>query len=144
MVDILHRIGAKGATPTAAYDAVGTAAGVASWWLGDTTGDDATGGTLRFAPGLAATLVEKVPQQRVRWRFTEGPDEWLGTDVAFDIKREDDYTVVLFRHEGWAEPKEFMHHCSTKWAVFLLSLKRLLETGTGAPTPHDTHIDNWS
>ena len=33
-----------------------------------------------------------------------------------------------------------MHHCSTKWATFLMSLKSLVETGTGAPSPHDVHI----
>ena len=26
-----------------------------------------------------------------------------------------------------------MHHCSTKWATFLVSLKSLVETGTGSP-----------
>jgi hypothetical protein len=35
-----------------------------------------------------------------------------------------------------------MHHCSTKWAVFLLSLKALLETGAGSPFPHDTQINS--
>jgi len=30
------------------------------------------------------------------------------------------------------------------WAVFLMSLKSLLETGTGAPDPHDVKIDNWN
>jgi hypothetical protein len=39
---------------------------------------------------------------------------------------------------------EFMLHCSTKWAVFLMSLKSLLETGTGAPDPRDVKIDNWN
>jgi hypothetical protein len=42
---------------------------------------------------------------------------------------------VLFEHRGWAEPVEFMNHCSTKRAVFLLSLKQLLETGHGSPDP---------
>ncbi len=42
---------------------------------------------------------------------------------------------MLFRHLGWREPVEFMHHCSTKWATYLMSLKALLETGTGAPEP---------
>ncbi len=37
-----------------------------------------------------------------------------------------------------------MHHCSTKWGVFMLSLKQLLETGTGSPSPDDAHIDNWA
>ena len=58
-------------------------------------------------------------------------------------KQEDDYTIVLFKHEGWREPVEFMHHCSTKWATFLMSLKSLLETGTGAPEPRDVKISNW-
>lgn len=33
-----------------------------------------------------------------------------------------------------------MHHCSTKWAVYLMSLKALVETGKGNPNPHDPHI----
>ncbi len=37
-----------------------------------------------------------------------------------------------------------MHHCSTKWGVFLVSLKWLLEKGKGAPEPNDIKIDNWN
>jgi len=37
-----------------------------------------------------------------------------------------------------------MHHCSTKWALFLMSLKSLVENGQGAPHPHDVKIDNWN
>ena len=33
-----------------------------------------------------------------------------------------------------------MHHCSTKWATYLMSLKSLVETGTGAPAPRDVHV----
>jgi hypothetical protein len=50
---------------------------------------------------------------------------------------------VLFRHQGWTEPVEFMHHCSTKWATYLMSLKSLVETGTGAPAPRDVQISDW-
>ena len=49
----------------------------------------------------------------------------------------------MFRHEGWREPVEFMSHCSTKWATYLVSLKQLLETGTGAPDPRDLLISDW-
>jgi hypothetical protein len=31
-----------------------------------------------------------------------------------------------------------------KWATFLLSLKELVETGHGKPSPHDLKIDNWN
>jgi hypothetical protein len=33
-----------------------------------------------------------------------------------------------------------MHHCSTKWATFLLSLKDYVEQGEGRPEPRDTKI----
>jgi hypothetical protein len=33
-----------------------------------------------------------------------------------------------------------MHYCSTKWAVFLLSLKTLCEKGVGQPYPKDIDI----
>jgi hypothetical protein len=36
-----------------------------------------------------------------------------------------------------------MHHCSTKWAIFLMSLKSLVETGQGSPSPDDTQIGDW-
>jgi hypothetical protein len=50
----------------------------------------------------------------------------------------------VFKHQGWKEPGEFMHHCSTEWGVFLMSLKSLLETGMGASEPRDVKIDNWN
>jgi hypothetical protein len=49
----------------------------------------------------------------------------------------------LFEHAGWSEPVEFMHHCSTKWGSFLMSLKSLVETGAGAPAPQDVQISDW-
>jgi len=73
-----------------------------------------------------------------------GPDEWIGTHVDWELSQADDYTVVLFKHEGWKEPVEFMHHCSTKWAIFMMSMKSLVETGKGSPDPDDVKIDNWN
>ena len=63
--------------------------------------------------------------------------------VHFDIAQEGDWTLVRFKHQGWKEPVDFMHHCSTKWGVFLLSLKSLLETGQGAPAPNEIKLDSW-
>jgi hypothetical protein len=71
----------------------------------------------------------------------DGPQEWIGTKISWELKQDDDYAIVLFKHQGWKEPVEFMHSCSTKWAVFLMSLKSLLETGKGAPWPNDVKID---
>lgn len=89
-------------------------------------------------------VLELQPAKRVLWQVIDGPPEWIGTRVRWDLKQEDNYSIVLFTHEGWKEPVEFMHHCSTKWAVFLMSLKSLLETGNGSPEPNDVKIDNWN
>jgi uncharacterized protein YndB with AHSA1/START domain len=149
MVDILHRIAVK--SPVAAvYPALTTAEGLASWWTTHTRGDgDNLGGVLqfRFAAGSGGAdmkVVELEPGRRVRWEVVDGPEEWIGTQVHWDLDQVDDHAVVLFSHRGWREPVEFMHHCSTRWAVFLLSLKSLIETGKGAPYPHDVKVDNWS
>lgn len=82
--------------------------------------------------------------KKVQWRFTSGPEEWVGTDVIFNLSHEGNYTIVLFAHKNWREAIEFTAHCSTKWAVFLLSLRELVETGKGRPSPNDVKIDNWN
>jgi len=70
------------------------------------------------------------------------PESWMGTEVSFQIEAEEDQTFVRFAHSNWKEASDFMAHCSTKWAVFLLSLKDVLETGKGKPFPNDIHIDH--
>jgi hypothetical protein len=48
---------------------------------------------------------------------------------------------VLFSHSGWRRDDGLLPHCSTKWAVFMLSLKDLLEKGKGLPAPNDVEIN---
>ena len=145
-MDILHKIGVRSASADQVYEALTTLDGLSGWWTSDTTGDAGLGGvvTFRFTGGVVDMEVREIdPGKRVLWAVIGGPDEWLGTTVTFEIREEGDYTIVLFTHGGWREPVEFMHHCSTKWATYLMSLKSLLETGDGAPHPRDVEVDNW-
>jgi hypothetical protein len=89
-------------------------------------------------------VVELVPDQRVRWRVKAGPEEWIGTDIVFSLAQVGDSTIVQFGHQNWREAVEFTAHCSMKWATFLLSLRELVETGTGRPSPVDLKIDDWN
>jgi uncharacterized protein YndB with AHSA1/START domain len=150
MFDILHRVGFK-ASPNSVYRALATPEGVAGWWTTETTGDRKVGGILttrfhadgKLLGGFDLKILELHPDTRVVWQVVDGPAEWIGTRIRFELKKEDDYTVILFKHEGWKEPIEFMYHCSTKWATFLMSLKALVETGRGLPSPSDVRIGNW-
>ena len=149
MVDILHRVGIT-TSQDAVYQSLTTTEGLSGWWTTDVRGDDDAGGVLRFrfegAPdpgGFDMSVLEAKPAERVLWEVIEGPEEWIGTQISWDLRTEGDYTIILFAHQGWREPVEFMHHCSTKWATFLMSLKSLLETGAGAPAPDDVRISDW-
>ncbi|GAB3188697.1 uncharacterized protein YndB with AHSA1/START domain [Micromonospora palomenae] len=146
MVDILHKVGIPSSTAEV-YTALTTVEGLAGWWTTNTQGvGDGVGGVLQFrfaAGGFDMKVLELDPGRRVLWEVVDGPDEWIGTQVDWRLAQVDDYAVVLFSHRGWKEPVDFMHHCSTKWAVYLLSLKSLIETGKGAPHPHDVKIDSW-
>ena len=151
MVDIVHRIGIR-APASKVYEAVATTRGVAGWWTRDTTGTAKVGGTVnvRFRKDgqeigrMDFEMTKLDPDREVRWRMLAGPQEWVGTDVTFELVQDGDMTILIFGHRNWKEPVEFMAHCSMKWAVFLLSLRELVETGTGKPAPEDLKIDNWN
>ena len=145
MSDILHRVGVKSSLAET-YKALSTRGGLAAWWTNDTQGESKVGGVLQFrfgAGGFDMKVLELDPAKRVLWQVVDGPKEWIGTRVSWDLKRDGEYSIVLFKHQDWKEPVEFMHHCSTKWAIFLMSLKSLVETGKGAPSPDDVQIGNW-
>ncbi|HYP91174.1 MAG TPA: SRPBCC domain-containing protein [Polyangiaceae bacterium] len=151
MVDIIHRIGIK-APLARVYEAISTVEGVAGWWTDETSGESAPGKTINVlfrshgdVKGKMGFEVRKLePGRAVHWRCQSGPEEWLGTDVTFDLRQEGEYTLISFGHRNWREAVEFTAHCSMKWATFLLSLRDLVETGTGRPSPHDLKIDNWN
>lgn len=147
MVDILQRIGIKSSLDKV-YQALTTVEGLAGWWTSNTQGEaDKVDGVVQFrfgAGGFDMKVLELDPARRVLWQVVDGPEEWIGTTVVWDLKQDGDYVVILFKHQDWKEPVEFMHHCSTKWAIFLMSLKSLVETGKGAPDPNDVKIDNWN
>jgi uncharacterized protein YndB with AHSA1/START domain len=143
MFDILHRVGVK-ASPDATFRALATQEGLTGWWTSDTRGDFNVNGVIRFRfgdlGGFDMKVLELEPGKRVLWQVVDGPAEWIGTKVRFELEQRDDVTLVLFEHQGWKEPVEFMYHCSTKWALFLMSMKSLVESGKGAPHPHDVNI----
>lgn len=150
MFDILHRVGIR-APASDVYAALATPEGIAGWWTTQTTGDRQVGGRLNFrftADGVEIgafdmKIIQLEPGARVAWQVLAGPAEWLDTTISFTLRQEKDFTIVLFRHEGWREPVEFMYHCSTKWAVFLMSLKALVEEGKGRPSPADVRVGDW-
>jgi uncharacterized protein YndB with AHSA1/START domain len=146
-MDILHRVGIRSSRDEV-YRALTAREGLAAWWTNDTQGESKIGEVLKFRfsadgkeiGGFDMKVLELQPARRVLWQVVDGPDEWIGTKINFDLKQAGDHAIVHFKHLGWKEPVEFMHHCSTKWAIYLMSLKSLVETRKGSPNPNDPHI----
>ncbi len=152
MVNIIHRIGIK--SPAAqVYQALSTINGLANWWTEDTQGDEHVGGKITFTfrsetgdikGQMMMEVKELNAENYVSWNCISGPEEWIGTEISFDLSETDGQTIIIFDHKNWREQVEFTAHCSMKWAVFLLSLRQYVETGNGNPSPQDLKIDNWN
>ena len=127
----------------AALKALNTIEGLSKWWTSQTEGSTDVGGTITFKFGEARVDMKVISStsETIVWECLSGPEEWVGTQVEFKLVSEPE-TTLFFRHKGWAEESPFHHHCSMKWAVFLLSLKQSLEEGIGRPFPNDLHITN--
>src|SRR5688572_26040039 len=106
MVDILHRVGIK-SSPNKVYQALTTCQGLAGWWTDETEGEsDKVGGAIQFrfsAHGAEIgrfnmKVLELHPAKRVLWQVVDGPAEWIGSKISFDLKQDGDYCIVLFKH----------------------------------------------
>lgn len=145
MVNIVHRIGVKGSVEDI-YKALTTDKGLARWWTSTTEGAGDVGSIIHFM-FEETTVLFKVEELRenqfVKWSHTgDMPNDWNGTQVTFELEQKNDQVYINFAHLNWQEATNFTGHCSTKWAVFLLSLKNMIENGVGQPFPNDIHIDH--
>ena len=142
---IQHQVGIK-ASAESIYQALTDPKLLAKWWTADTRGKSEVGSHLEFWFGNFCQKFEVTalkPRELVKWKGAEeGMRDWAGTEISFRMRADGDQTFVRFTHANWANDTDFLAHCSTKWAVFLISLKDLMETGKGRPAPDDLPINH--
>ena len=145
MVDINHQVGIK-APPGKIYEFLTTNSGLSQWWTDDVSGAGEIGSVIKFrfnGGGPDFLVTQLVPSKMVSWKHSgTRPEAWIGTEIQFELRPDGDQTFVRFTHANWKETTDLLAHCSTKWAMFLLSLKDAIETGTGRPFPNDIHIEH--
>ena len=134
-------------TPAQAFAAV---TDVRGWWSGEIDGrTDRVGAEFTYhyqdIHFSKQRITELVPDERVVWRvleshlnFTEDPDEWVGTEIIFEVSRKGDQTEVRFRHQGLVPEFECFDQCSNAWSSYINnSLRHLITTGKGQPNPEE-------
>lgn len=150
MASIRHRIGISNTTVEAVYNSVATKKGLSKWWTTTIEGESKLGHVLNFLfsnGGPSFKVLKLEPYSEVLWECVSGPDEWLGTYIRFDIYENNGEIILLFEHCDWKDEVEFMSHCSTQWAYFLIELKNELSSiGKAKPYGSDSFIpiSNWS
>ena len=144
MAEIKHRVGIKGSLDQV-YELLTTDAGLSRWWTTDTKGAGDVGSIIEFRFGGGGPdfeVIELIPNQRVRWRHSgEMPTAWMGSEILFELYQDEKQIILNFSHYNWTHSDEFLAHCSTKWGVFMMSIKSCIESGRGQPYPDDVHID---
>jgi uncharacterized protein YndB with AHSA1/START domain len=131
-------------------DVFSAALNVRDWWSANIDGDtDKLGSIFTFHhKDLHRTthqITEFVPERRVVWHTTESninfvkdKNEWLHTDVVFDIKPQGNKTELTFTHIGLVPAGECYDACSTAWSFYVNeSLRDLIATGKGQPEEKD-------
>lgn len=84
-------------------------------------------------------ITELIPGKKVSWRvvdaclsFVENTDEWIGTEISFEISKIGDETEVRFTHVGLVNEFQCFNECSNGWAFYINgSLRSFITTGNG-------------
>ena len=122
-----------------------------AWWSqeieGKTTNiDDVFNYRYEDVHACKVKLIEVVPNKKVVWKildnqfnFTKDKNEWIDTEVSFEISKQGDKTKVVFTHIGLVPEYECYEACHQGWTHYIQnSLKGLIETGKGLPNAKGT------
>lgn len=131
------------ASPASVFDAV---TDVRGWWSEGLVGASrATGDEFTYrhrdVHRSVHRVIEAVPGERVVWRtldadlsHAERRDEWIGTEIRFEIARRGERTELRFTHVGLRPELTCYGSCSRGWQHYVgTSLKARIETGRGRP-----------
>lgn len=142
------------------YEAIAIDRGLAAWWTPQAVERSGVAPIIRFDFGpdyfKEMEITERRPNSLVRWTCVTGVEEWVGTQITFDIEEgskelllrshpemEDQlqqaqgetFTLLTFSQDDWREYTPMFAECSYTWGRFLGSLKSLCERGQGWPWP---------
>lgn len=120
-------------SPTEVFEAIKYVPG---WWSGmhdeqfegkwDEVNDEFSFTAAGGAHYNRQKLVELVPGKKIVWLVTESElsyivdtDEWVGTQICFELFEEDKGTKIVFTHKGLTPEVECYGSCSVSWTDYL-------------------------
>ena len=118
------------------YEALTTIEGLAGWWTKQTCGESRPGGIIRFRFGELGNDMKVLSMKRnewLQWECVDGPDDWLGTRLSFQLDENGNKakTRVRFEHSCWKNANDFFAGCTFTWGRYMESLRQFCQTGKG-------------
>ena len=143
MAQVRHRIGVKGEIGRV-YEFLVQPEQLSGWWASRADGSADIGSVLRLEfSGLASlsfSIETLEAPKTVVLACVEGPGAWNGSELHFNLQEDSEQTFVTLTHANPSASDDDFLYFSTKWPVYLLSLRDLIETGSGRPYPRDIKI----
>ena len=126
------------AAPQRVWGAITQQDEIVQWWAYQARVKPEVGslGEFRFRQGafvMQFEVAELDQDEKVHWISRQGPPQWAGTSVTWQLTPIHNGTKLVFTHEGFAQVDEAYAQTRGNWAYFLDSLKSYLETGKGTP-----------
>lgn len=136
MPEIRHTLIIK-TNPEKVYEAITTQEGLANWWAKQTIAKPEVGFVNIFTFGtfrneMKITILN--PNKKVEWKCINSIEEWIDTNILFELEEKEGHTLLRFTHSGWLAVTDTFAGCNYDWGRFMTSLKLFCETGTGTPS----------
>lgn len=122
MADIPHLVNIA-APPEKVFAALTEQSGLTGWWTEDVEAEPRVGSIAKFRFGdnggsdMAIAALE--PHRLVRWRCVDhlSGQEWIGTELFFELVAERNRTFVRFSHRRWLEASDYLRSASARIAA---------------------------
>ena len=137
MADSLHQITINTDDSTL-YQALTTQEGINSWWTGQCELARREGDYSHFWLGNRPTQFtmrsqKMLPNKRVFLVCTHGPEEWVGTELWWEINAmPNGYCQLDFKHMNWNRDDGLFPECNSTWGLLMRQLKLYCESGQGS------------
>lgn len=136
MPEIRHNVIIK-TTPEKVYEAITTQEGLANWWAKQTIAKPEVGFVNIFTFGTFRNEMKVIIlnlNKKVEWKCINSIEEWIDTNISFDLEEKEGHTLLRFTQSGWRAVTDTFAGCNYDWGRFMTSLKLFCETGTGTPS----------
>lgn len=143
MARVRHRVGVAG-NINQIYRAMHEPPGLAGWWATTADGTPEVGHLVNLHFEALTTLTFRLTALEenalVGFQCVSGPGAWQDSQLEFTFRRDEKQVWVGLIHENESASEDDFVYFSTKWPIYLLSMRDFIENGTGRPYPKDTKI----